>query len=476
MKLLFVEDDVTFVDGIMGDLEGIAGNGNVIAVGSRDSAVKAIDEYFVDLVILDLRLPTSDGALDEAVQHGKAVFQHCLTRLPGTPVYFLTGSSADEVVTDLLRQAQRRDVWGTHSPEPTVQLLPKSRLPELFGEIQRAVMLIHQMEQIEVSTSGRALDLGPEERRLLRVFTRLRSGRSCAVSELSGGLSDARVLRVVAYNEAGARQIVAAGKLSRIPEIEDEVRRYDRHVVRLPAEAYPTLVDVVTAGVRGAAAAFYRLADGYEESLCALVSRDPRATGRVVERVAAILRHWSEGVPTSERSIREIRRRLLSDEIAERVAREFRLDWVADFEQRAVQVRWGCSHGDLHCGNILVNGTLLPMVIDFGEVGDGPSALDAISLEMSLLFHPASSARTASWPSGADIERWDNVDRFTENAVPREMIRASRQWAHSVAAGDREVYACAYSFVLRQLKYPDTDKDLAVAFLGSLRRIVEATY
>jgi CheY-like chemotaxis protein len=476
MKLLFVEDDATFVDAIISDLEAIVGEGNVVVARSRDSASRVVEDDFFDLVVLDLRLPIRDSSLDESVQHGKAVFQECLGKLPGTPVYFLTGSSADEVVTDLLRQAQRTDVWGTHAPEAMVQLLPKSRVPELLGEIQRVVTLIREMEQIEVSTGGKHMDLTWQARRLLRVFTRLRGGASCAVVDLSGGLSDARVLRVIVYNQAGVRQIVAAGKLGTIDQIEDEVARYDRHVVRLPADAYPTLLDVVKAGVKGAAGVFYRLADGYDDSLLALVARDPQRAGLVVGRIEAILRPWVEGVPTSQRPVAEIRRRVLPDDAVASIVHQFRLDWVAAFEQRPTQVRWGVSHGDLHGANVLVSATLLPMIIDFGEVGEGPSALDPVSLEMSLLFHPASSARTTSWPLGADLERWGQVDGYAANARSGEMIRTARQWAHHVAAGDREVYVCAYAYLLRQLKYPDTDKDLALTLLSIVRNMVDATY
>ena len=54
-------------------------------------------------------------------------------------------------------------------------------------------------------------------------------------------------------------------------------------------------------------------------------------------------------------------------------------------------------------------------------------------------------------------------------------MRASREWALKVAAGRREVAACAYTYLLRQLKYPDTDKARILALLEGVRAFMQTT-
>jgi hypothetical protein len=46
--------------------------------------------------------------------------------------------------------------------------------------------------------------------------------------------------------------------------------------------------------------------------------------------------------------------------------------------------------------------------------------------------------------------------------VPR-FIGACREWALEAAAGEEEMLASAYSYVLRQRKYPDTDVERSMA-------------
>jgi len=55
-------------------------------------------------------------------------------------------------------------------------------------------------------------------------------------------------------------------------------------------------------------------------------------------------------------------------------------------------------------------------------------------------------------------------------------VKACRAWAHEVAAGGREVLASAYAYLVRQLKYPDTDKLLAQRLLESVKNAIYATY
>jgi len=48
-------------------------------------------------------------------------------------------------------------------------------------------------------------------------------------------------------------------------------------------------------------------------------------------------------------------------------------------------------------------------------------------------------------------------------------VRELREWALRAAAGSRDVAASAYSYLIRQLKYGDTDKELVIALLKGVK-------
>jgi ActR/RegA family two-component response regulator len=89
MRVLFVDDDETFVAAVAPKLETIVGAGRLTVAKSLDSAIGALQTGEFDFFILDLKIPTVDGGLDEDVAHGQVVFREAQQRAPGTPVYFL---------------------------------------------------------------------------------------------------------------------------------------------------------------------------------------------------------------------------------------------------------------------------------------------------------------------------------------------------------------------------------------------------
>ena len=177
---------------------------------------------------------------------------------------------------------------------------------------------------------------------------------------------------------------------------------------------------------------------------------------------------WIEGVPETRRSIGQIRRRLLSDESLDEVREAFGLDWIQEFENRDIQARWGCSHGDLHGFNVLVSPAGVAL-IDYGDVRDGPASLDPVTLELSLLFHPDAPDGARTWPSAEQAREWGNLEAYLEDCPFPCFVQECRDWALRVGAGAREVAASAYSYLVRQLKYDDTDKDLALSLLDGVR-------
>ncbi len=66
------------------------------------------------------------------------------------------------------------------------------------------------------------------------------------------------------------------------------------------------------------------------------------------------------------------------------IVQKHSLTWADEFEDRNIQVRWCCAHGDLHGHNVLVATDGSACLIDYGDVMDAPASLDPVTLELSL--------------------------------------------------------------------------------------------
>lgn len=472
MRMLFVEDDENFLGGVKPVLDRALPDAEIIVSKSRDSAIDRIRREAFDFFLLDLKLPSADAGLDLDVEHGRAVFHVVRECAPRTPILFLTGSNADDVADDLVRHAEQVDVWGD-GPVATIQILRKASLDKAIESIRLMGDRVRATEQIEIRAPG--LDLDRDQKRVLRIFARRRGGASCVVKVLSGGLSDSRVVRVSVLDPTGTERLLAAGKLSTIERVDDEVARFNAEVTRLRPGAFPQVVEVVRGGARKTAGAFYRLADAYDPFFAIML--DPGTDVMpLVGAISSLTEPWRNGLPEDAREIGDLRRRLLPDDKAAALAAKYNLDWIAGFERKRVQTRWGSVHGDLHGGNILVARREQPILIDFGEVAPGPSSLDAITLELSLLFHPDYVSIVPDWPTPDHASHWCDLDRYATGAPCEAFIRACRRWANEAAAAERDMLATAYAYVFRQLKYDNTRKDVALALLQSVRIALEESY
>jgi len=87
----------------------------------------------------------------------------------------------------------------------------------------------------------------------------------------------------------------------------------------------------------------------------------------------------------------------------------------------------------------------------------------------TLLFHPNSAGAAGKWPTVDQARSWGDLDRYLVDCPFQEFVSECRRWALRVGAGNRDVAASAYSYLVRQLKYDDTNKDLALALLEGAR-------
>ncbi len=467
LHILIVEDDDDFVEELQEIVAALPGDCCVRIAGSREQAYEMLENDFLDLVILDLKIPTVSGALDSDPEHGHAVFNRIRTVAPGTPIFVLTGSPAEDFLSGLVLQNQQQmDIWSEGRKTGTILFLKKyniDRCPEILTQVAQAIESL-----LDVELECRDLDLSLAKDRLIRIFARRFQGVRCAVSEIGGGLSGAHVIRLRVTDHQGVLVHDAVAKLSTPDDIRKEGECYDLHITRLAPAATPRKLATLEYGAHKLAGIFFGLAEGSDECVFDIASKSPERAETVIRSVETAMARWIAGVPEMRMTIREIRKRLLSDQSLNQVRDTFNLDWIQNFEGRTIQVRWACCHGDLHGKNIFVS-PVDTELIDYGDVGDGPASLDPVTLELSLLFHPDAPGKVGAWPSVEQAKAWGNLDAYLDSCPFPEFVRECRGWALRAAAGNREVMASAYSYLVRQLKYDDTDKDRALALLDGVR-------
>jgi Phosphotransferase enzyme family len=275
------------------------------------------------------------------------------------------------------------------------------------------------------------------------------------------------VLRVKIRDQNGVERLTVAARVGNRSDIRKEIENYNREVIRLPNGSFSVHTGDVFAGAGASGGIFYRLIPDFE-SLSVILKRDPARAAGVAQRLQTIEAAWTLGHPQSASSIADIRRRLTPDaKLTEIEALLHGIPWK-EFEQHTIQVILCCQHGDLHPENVLVRPNGEPVLIDYAEVGTNPASLDPLSLELSPLFHPTNKVGSSTWPTPEHIANWTDLNRFVENSPIEPFIPATRGWAIAVAAGNRERYAVAYSYAVRQLRYGDTDKSMAQGIIRAV--------
>lgn len=460
--ILVVEDDEDYVDELKRIIAEAGGPTIPTFVTNRDEAVAELESGFFDFAILDLRIPTAAGTTDFDPEHGKYVFHHVRKVSPGTKILVLTGSPSDDFIAPLLAQKHDADIWSEGAKVDTVEFLKKIEIDQAPEKISRVVSAIRALSDIELQTNG--LNLSTGEDRLVRIFAKHFKALTCLVHPIGAGKSGARPLRLQMFDQTGAliREVIA--KLGDLPKMQDEDARYDEHVVLLDGVATPRKMKLLEFGAGAMAGLFYQLANGHDASMFKAMAEEDALAAKAVAATADALGGWSNGKNQERRSIASIRAQWVSDKRAAELHTKFGLDWAAEFESREIQTRWCCVHGDLHGENILVSPDGSVLVIDYGDVGPGSAAYDPVSLELSAVLQ-ANPTLGPAWPNADACRKWHDLDAYLADCPMPEFIRACRAWSENLTVGRRELAACAYCYLLRQLKYDDTDKDRILALL-----------
>lgn len=473
MRILVVEDDAEFSQEVLAIIGGMPGTPEATLARSRDSATEFLEDVYFDLLILDLTIPAAEDDKDRSALHGHHVFRFARTIAPGTPIIVLTGSPAEDFVPTMLNETHQVDIWKTGVPISTIQFIRKVNFDTFPNELLVFVEAVNALSEVEIDSPE--LELSEEYSRLLRIFARGCNGARCVVSRL-GGLSSAIVVRLNVTDTNGAKVHDAVVKLDDIPSVEAEDRKYNTLVARLDAAATPRKLEMLHYGAKARGGVFYQLANAdFTENGFSIAQQNVDAADSLPTALAGLLAPWSEGVPQSPRTVEDIRKRLLTDDDLALVVQSHHIDWVAGFEDGRAQTTWCCVHGDLHGENVLATLNAEGVLIDYGDVGEGPKSLDAITLEFSLLFHPKSPFVNGQWPSKQQAAEWFDLDRYLVDCPCPRFVKSTRRWATAAAAGNREIAATAYAYFMRQLKYDTTDGTLALALLAGARSLYNTT-
>ena len=475
MNILLIEDHDGYAADLLGCLRMIEHVAEPTRVADKESAVRLLQSELIDLVILDLSIPPNPHELAPTPEHGEALFHEARELQPGTPIYILTGSEVSKFCLSLAKFGNQIRPWGGSTEIETVSFFLKEDVEDLLTRVRELSAIFSNLSEIVINTRGKDVGLTPAHQRMIKMFTRRAGAEACDVSVLSGGLSDAKVIKAAALDKSGRPQALCAGKLGSRALIAQEAAAYEEHVLKLGIGAYPSAQVTIQDGVGLNGAIFYTLTDADTLSLFDRLAADPNIGVRAIVNTRHKLARWTEAATVERVSIGEIRARLLNQEDTDQIFERFELQELRELEERLVFSARSCVHGDLHCGNILVNREAGAVLIDFADAGPGFTCLDPIALELSLLFHPEAKTLNSGQKLLENVEVWPDVDNFTRGSDLAGTIMSCREWAHDVGGSDHSVLAAAYAYALRQLKYDTVDPCITIKLLKSINRCVANT-
>ena len=465
MRVLLVEDDTDFALTVEHAVHSIP-DCELVWRASRDSALTLIASESFDVVILDRRIPSQDGVLDDHADHGWRVFQFVREEFPGTPVWFLTANEDADFATEINNNYGKiEDIHGRRQPEQMYLVFWKRRIVDCVRKLKEFAAHRATLEAIAIRAGPGCPALSVVERRTLQLFGRKRHGAAVDWVLLGGGLSSSRVLKVVVREANDAPLITAVAKVAPLPMIREEAERFHTEILRLAPGGFPPLTERVDVGAGNVGGLFYGMVGADVESLFHRLSTGHAGVATVPGNLRDIERSWYQVKQRGAVRVAQIRRRFIGDAQLPGIDAELGGINIADIEARTVNAAYCCQHGDLHCANVVFDHTGRVMLIDFGDVGSSVASVDPVTLELSTVFHSLHTILPAGWPTEANMIRWVTVEQFVEGCPFAPFILGCRAWANAEAGSPEEVVAVAYGYALRQLKYGDTDKVLARALI-----------
>ena len=187
----------------------------------------------------------------------------------------------------------------------------------------------------------------------------------------------------------------------------------------------------------------------------------------VPSELRGLFRPWYDGRRQENVQVAQIRRKFIRDTVLHEIRAQLDGINVDGIETRTIVASVCCQHRDLHCANVVFDARGQAMLIDFGDTGTSYTAADPVTLELSTVFHSQHAKLPADWPREENMLAWPDLAAFARGCGFTPFIQACRDWAHAEAGSADEVIAVGYGYAIRQLKYADTDKQLARALIRS---------
>jgi len=466
MRILLIEDNPGFAIEVERAIRAIPEIDDVVWARSRDGALTALAAGSCDLVVLDRRIPSADDVLDDHPDHGWTVFQAVRTQSSGTPVWFLTGTEDADFAIDINNAyGKTEDLHGLRIAEQMYQVFWKRRIADCVRKIAEFTARRAALERIAVHSQPPTLVLNADESRAIRICTRRHNGSMVDVTSLNGGLSNSRVLKVVVKAADTRVLVIAAAKVSSLAETIAEAEKYRKDISRLAPGGFPQLTERIDAGAGNTGGLFYGMVGDRVESLFDRIRAGHLSIAQIPSEIRAIMGTWYQGKRVEQIQISQIRRKLIGDTILHRHRAELEGIDTSGIESRTIPAATCCQHGDLHCANVVFDGRGRAMLIDFGDTGPSFAAVDPVTLELSTIFHSQHATLPSGWPSEENMLEWTQIDRATAGCQFGPFVTACREWANGEAGSPDEVVAVAYAYAMRQLKYRDTNKQLARALI-----------
>lgn len=455
-SILIVEDEDRSLNNALKTLKKIAPEATITVARCRDEAIQTITSSEFDLIVCDLRIPTSANNLDADEVHGLAVHGAAQEHCPGTPLIFLSAYATPQNTKNQLATGGVADYYGLVQ-KPLVQLAIKDGSTEFADYVSAMVQSLGALEACAIEADGEKLDS------LLARAVRTYGARIGAVSasvEAKSGLSGAQVATST-FTQANGQTRSVLIKLMSQEDSRQEVANYSANVPnKLQPGYFASSIEPATrAGLRKSVALYYNIASQHR-SLFSLLVEDPGRAAAVVEQMARGHRAWTDELHYASMTVREFRRLRLSDE--KFGAHLEQSETYLRVEEQVTELSMCTCHGDLHGENVLVDDGGRPTLIDYGDVGVASSAIDPITLELSVIYHKRGPASTGTWPAAKNLEQWADLEAYLDGCPYSDFIRSCRDWAHAVAS-DKTVYATAYAHSVRQLKYDDVPNERALA-------------
>ena len=476
-NVLIIEDNNSLSQYISNEFLKLGDDIEITIAACRNEAIELleINNNFFDYITLDLTLPITTNDFEKKPENGLHILSKISELSKGTPVLILTATSTINMIQNFLSHSNNIDIWGSKEKISTVSHLSKLEISSLHEIIQKIYIHFSKILSVEIRTF-QSLDLPIEHDRLIRIFVNSVGGSIGKIKQIGGGFSDAKVYAVEVDDINGSKIYNSICKCGKDIDIDIDANNYKKYINRLAPDASPRIFGHYQFGAKSSNGVFYGFAEKHNDSYFQAMSEN-RISKELFSYIKSIFTPWHNTSTTKSDTITNIRRMLINDQKTEELIKQYDIENCSKtFEKKNVRYKHSCIHSDLHGENILLNTeSNKAVIIDYGDINEGAIILDIITLECSALFHPSikNYLDLGDWPTNIDIDNWNIEEQYIKDCPFPESVIFCRSWLKDLDIGNRELAAGLYSYSLRQLKYPETNKKVAISLIKKAYKLYE---